>query len=305
MFEGLLSLPSWVAGDFDGDGKTDLALFRSTNGRIWTVQSSSGNGGIGSTAIGMPDWLPAMGDYDGDGKGDYSWFVPKTQVWRVYESSRGYAERLPRVQFGDANDIPVPADFDGDNRTDMVLYRRATGRIKVLESATSRQWESTIGDPWWIAVPANYDGDGQADLAWFVPRTTVWRIYRSSRGDAERMPRVQIGALGDVPVPADFDGDGKADVAVFCEVSGKIWVRYSSLHYTNLVSTSMGMPTWLPTVGDYDGDGKADFSWFIPATQTWRVYESSKGYAERLPRVKFGGADDWPLATPLAAGWAD
>jgi hypothetical protein len=91
-------------------------------------------------------------------------------------------------------------------------------------------------------------------------------------------------------------------MAVFRRASGKLWIRYSSMNYTNLIATAAGSPEWLPAPADYDGDGKADYAWFIPATRMWRIYTSSNSYAERLPRVQFGGLGDWPLAPPLL-GW--
>jgi hypothetical protein len=190
----------------------------------------------------------------------------------------------------------VPYDFDGDGMADICLRRAANGKIWALHSSSNAVWPSAAGVTSWIAASADYDGDGKMDPSWFIPSTTVWRIYPSTSNYAERLPRVTIGGANDIPVPADFDGDGKADIAVFRRVNGRIRYRESGANYTNQWTSSIGQANWLPTPADYDGDGKADFSWFIPATQAWRIYPSSSNYAERLPRVTIGGPDDIPLA---------
>ncbi len=242
--------------------------------------------------------LPQCGfaaDYDGDGKADFAWFVPETQNWRIYKSSVNYSEEiLPRPNIGGGkNDVPLVADFDGDGKTDLVLFRVETGKILIKESGTGRKWISAQGSPGWIPAIADYDGDGKADLSWFIPSTQAWRIYESSNNYQERLPRQKIGGPKDIPVPADFDGDGKADLVLFRTATGKILVKGSSTG--KLWASEYGSPSWIPAIADYDGDRKADLAWFIPATQAWRIYESSNNYQERLPRQMIGSPKDIPV----------
>jgi hypothetical protein len=263
------------------------------------------NDTVYATYIGQSTWIPAVSDYDGDGLADFSWFVPSTAAYRVYESSNGDIERLPRQFFGLAGDTPVPADYDGDGKADIALFYYDTGWIVFVSSVDGGAYtcygggSGPIGQPSWLPAVADYDGDTYADFSWFIPATKVWRVYPSSSNYIEQLPRVTIGGSSDIPIPADYDGDGKADMAVFRKISGKI--RYKSSVNGIVYASAAGQPSWLPTPADYDGDGKADFSWFIPATRMWRVYRSGSGYTE-APRVQMGAAADWPLATPLL-GW--
>lgn len=66
-----------------------------------------------------------MADYDGDGLADYSWYLPHTQMWRVYESSNGHAER-DRLEIGATQDLPVQAPI--------ALFPRGTVVVQVDES---------------------------------------------------------------------------------------------------------------------------------------------------------------------------
>ncbi|MBT7065998.1 MAG: VCBS repeat-containing protein, partial [Verrucomicrobia bacterium] len=117
-----------------------------------------------------------------------------------------------------------------------------------------------------------------------------------SRGYAERWPREGLGVTGDLPVPADYDGDGKADPAVARKFDGRIRVRLSTTG--KIWMASRGSKTWKPAVADYDGDGKADLAWYVPAASNWRIYESSRGYAERWPHEGLGVPLDRPIMTP-------
>jgi hypothetical protein len=79
--------------------------------------------------------------------------------------------------------VPVPADYDGDQRADVAVFRPSTGDWWVLLASggmASYQWGAT-GD---VPVPADYDGDQRADVAVFRPSTGVWWVLLASGGMA-------------------------------------------------------------------------------------------------------------------------
>ena len=69
-------------------------------------------------------------------------------------------------------DIPVPADYDGDNRDDKAFFRPSTGLWEIIYSSTGVTHQVTFGQSGDTPVPADYDGDGDADIV----------IYRDSDG---------------------------------------------------------------------------------------------------------------------------
>ena len=173
--------------------------------------------------------------------------------------------------FGNSSDKPLPADFTGDGKTDIALFRPSTGEWFVLRSEDSSFYSFPFGNSTDIPVPADYDGDGKADAAIFRPSTATWYINKSSGGTTI----ATFGLSTDLPVPADFDGDGKADIAIYRPVgaTGSEWWVSKSSGGTSAVT--FGTATDKPVPGDFTGDGKADQAFFRPSTGEWYVLRSN------------------------------
>lgn len=177
----------------------------------------------------------------------------------------------------------VNADFDGDRRTDVSVYRPDTGVWYLLQSQGSVFRAAQFGNSTDKLVPQDYDGDGKTDLA--VYRDGVWYSMRSA---TSAFSAVSFGAAGDVPVPADYDGDDKADIAVFRD-GNWYYLRSSDGGFIGLQFGTTGDK---PVGGDYDGDGRTDVAVFRASNATWYILRSSNGAFLSLP---FGLSDDVPV----------
>lgn len=209
-----------VAGDYDGDGKSDKAVFRAG---VWHISNSS-NGSYRVENFGLANDTPAPGDFDGDGRTDPAVFRPSSGVWYVRNSAdNGFRAE----QFGTNGDQPVAADFDGDGRIDIAVFRPSNGQWWIKNSSNGAVRSSTFGMTGDIPVTADYDADGLADVAVFRPSDGVWYVSQSTGG----YKIMRWGTSGDRPTPGDFDGDNRADLAVFRPSEG-VWYVFQSWNST-------------------------------------------------------------------------
>src|SRR4029453_15327402 len=104
--------PPATPDDYDGDGKTDFAVYRPSTG-VWFILNSA-SFTRREQPWGLPGDIPVPGDYDGDGKTDFAVYRPSPGVWFILNSASFTRREQP---WGLPGDIPVPGDYDGDGKT--------------------------------------------------------------------------------------------------------------------------------------------------------------------------------------------
>lgn len=265
--------------NFDGDGKSDLAVFRPADGN-WYITRSSNNAFSGQL-FGVSGDKPMPGDFDGDGKHDVAVFRPSNGTWYIIQSSNS---AFRAEAFGASGDVPVIGDFDADNKTDLAVFRPSAGAWYVKRSTNGALQVTPFGASGDKPVPGDYNGDAITDVAVYRPSVGTWYMLLSPGGT---FSAAQFGVDTDKPVPGDYDGDGRTDVAVFRPSIGTWYIQGSTAGFT---AQAFGISTDRPAPVDFDGDGRTDVAVFRDGA--WYSLLSTNG---SLRIDNFGAAGDVPV----------
>lgn len=217
-----------VPADFDGDGNSDIAVWRGLastgpNGAFFYIFNSS-TSTMSTVDFGVQGDDPTVvADYDGDGKADpavYRCGISDGQCNFFYKGSAGGGE-ITVVPWGFGNFttlFPGVGDFDGDSKADFIVQRTnpsaaGQGQFVLLRSSDGGVEFIDWGLNTDLIIPGDYDGDGKSDIA--VARNEsgqrVWYILERDGGTSV----VPWGLSTDFLTPGDYDGDGSTDIGVF------------------------------------------------------------------------------------------
>ncbi|MFI8093464.1 FG-GAP-like repeat-containing protein [Streptomyces sp. NPDC086080] len=260
-----------VSGDFNGDGRTDVAGFYDNGTSLEGKNRSS-----------LYTWLS-------NGTG----FQAPQKVW---STPGGFTWSSSKVTSGDYNgdgkdDISVFYDggqaADGKNISSIYTwYSTGTGF-----SAAKRTWTTPGGFTWGKSkvVSGDFTGDGKSDIGVFYDRglgtdgvTRSALFTFAGTGTTFASPSLKWESSGNfrwtmsTPTAGDYNGDGKDDVSVFYDTGTDVDGKHHAKVFT-FYGTGSGFDaiqtTWAPTggftwsngkvaSGDYNGDGKADIGIF-------------------------------------------
>jgi hypothetical protein len=180
-----------VPGDYDNDGKDDIAVWRPDSG-TWFALLSGTPGDYTSTAWGMDSDVPAPGDYDGDGKTDLAVWRPGSGTWFVLES--GNPGSYISMQWGIGTDIPTPGDYDADGRTDIAVWRPTEGVWYIITAPRPEAIQQHNG------AQAGYADLPHSQASCVPCRKPIWsaqtNLLRSLRAPWITHPSVQDRVMG-------------------------------------------------------------------------------------------------------------
>ncbi len=322
-----------VPADYNGDGKTDYALVRQDGinaGRFgWFIRMNGSNASSG-TDFGLNSDYLTLGDFDGDGKDDIAIWRSGSGLGTNNDTSGFYIFRssdstYSYTRFGQANDdVTVVADYTGDGKDDLAVYRAgnpaAAGQLQNRSTfwflaSSGPRINQQVAVSWGLgdtsvgpltgdkAYPGDFNGDGIADFCVYRPQgTTAVFITAFSTGDGGgNFSGVYqpFGKATDDFYPGDYDGDGKTDLATARGEGTRLNWYYLSSKNGALSATFWGLASGdTPCQGDYDGDGKTDFAVFRANNSTnpssYFFYFGSTSGPSISPA--WGSAGDIPIA---------
>jgi len=295
-----------LAGDFNGDGKSDVALIGGPGWATIPVASSDGTGGYSVTNCAvehMNHWLSSgsaramVGDFNGDGKDDIA--LVGGNGWATVPVAFAESGGCFRVTNTRVNNFPgwsetpnvqsVAGDFDGDGRDDIAAighsgwatlptsFSNGDGSFRVTNSRLGGHFNAWSASSGARVLAGDFNGDGKSDVALIggpgwgsIPVATSVGdgSYTITNCGVASMNQWLTGG-GAQTVVGDFDGDGKDDIAL---VGGNGWatvpVAFAQTGGCFRVTNTRvnNFPSWTASTnvqavaGDFDGDGRADIA---------------------------------------------
>ena len=231
--------------------------------------------GIGTlnTLVVTKNRLPAVGGVFRSG----FWATDSNRNWQ-WDASDNY------FTLGQAGDVSVVGDFDGDTLTEFGIFRNGLWAIDINHD---KAWDAGdmyvwLGEATDVPTVGDFDGDGRDDMGVF--RSGLWAIDINHSASWDVNDKyVWLGQAGDIPVVGDFNGDGLAEMGVFRNGLWAIDTNRNGLWESSDKYVWLGQAGDIPVVGDFNGDGAAEIGVFrngLWAIDTNRndTWDASDGY---------------------------
>ena len=266
-----------ILGDYNDDGKTDMAGYTGANGR-WHVCLSTGSGFACSFVVaharGEQNTFP--GDFDGDGRTDLAAYAGGSDgKWEICLSNGSGFQPCQLWQgHSGATGNNVVADFNGDGRTDIAGFSGNYIWHVCLSIGSNFSCSKVSAHNGVVAdnVAADFNGDGMADLAGYTGRDGRWHVCRSTGAAFECSYWTGHAGGAKNNVVGDFNGDGLADMAGHTEIRGQWHLCLSTgTNFECSIWTGHGGGATNNASGDFNGDGLTDMAGYTGSNGQWHV----------------------------------
>jgi hypothetical protein len=263
-----------AVGDFNGDGKLDLAVVDYDTGVV-CILLGNGDGTFRPQvqyAAGTFPRAVAVGDFNGDGKLDL--VVANSggnNVSVLLGNGDGTFKAAVNYSTGSSPGSVAVADFNGDGKLDLAVANSGSNNVSVLLGNGDGTFQAAVNyptsaQPSSVAV-GDFNRDGKLDLVTANGSSNNVSVLLGN-GDGTFKPHVDYPVAADAAsvTIADFNDDGKLDLAVATTCCGSGLTGVSILlgngdgTFQAQVDYATGDDAFSTVVGDFNGDGKLDIA---------------------------------------------
>ncbi|MCR4410891.1 MAG: DUF4394 domain-containing protein, partial [Thermoguttaceae bacterium] len=300
-----------VVGDFDGDGRDDLATYR--DDQFFLDFASNGFGQLDAWFsfgfIGVRE-RPVAADMDKDGIDDLGLFVPDrsgaapqamAEWYFLISADRRIQDRIhPDTLNGLGNVVdfsPIPLGKDLVARFGNDYAMPIVGNF---DPPVAGQGAPVLFDEGLLPPPA------PITVGLYAPGAAQFHLAdENAAGASQNSFAFPVSVRGGLPVSGDWNGDGVETAGVFDPFTTTFHLidgNSQSPGPVNTFSWGVNLSGWLPVAVDWDGDGDDTVGLFDPFTTTFYLINNNSALDPQLVPVFSWGVNlnGW---RPVAGDW--
>jgi uncharacterized repeat protein (TIGR01451 family) len=263
--------PDSVAiGDFNGDGRSDLAVANDLSNNV-SILLGTGTGTFGAAtnfAAGTDPFFVAIGDFNGDGRSDLAVANNgSNNVSILLGTGMGTFGAATNFAAGTRPFSVAIGDFNGDGRSDLAVANNGSNNVSILLGTGTGTFGAATNfvvgtTPLSVAI-GEFNGDGKSDLAVAnVNSSNVSILLGTGTGTFGAATNFAAGSFPVSVAIGDFNGDGRSDLAVANNGSNNVSILLGTGTGTFGAATNFAVGTAPSSVaiGDFNGDGRSDLA---------------------------------------------